>query len=175
MVQLRPTVGSGAVVRINALGDAEAAEELRACCAADAWVDGILAGRPYAATDGLLATSDRLVAALDDDGLTQALAAHGRIGARPEGAGREATWSRTEQAAALTAGASVQERLAAANRAYEERFGQVFLIRAAGRSADEMLAALERRLGNDAAAERDVVVAELADIVRRRLTAWGEA
>ena len=38
--------------------------------------------------------------------------------------------------------------LAAGNRAYEERFGHVFLICATGRSAPELLAALrERGLG----------------------------
>ena len=56
-----------------------------------------------------------------------------------------------------------------ATAAYEARFGQVFLIRAAGRSAEEMLAALERRLGHDDATERDVVRRELAEIVRLRL------
>jgi 2-oxo-4-hydroxy-4-carboxy-5-ureidoimidazoline decarboxylase len=63
----------------------------------------------------------------------------------------------------------VQERLAEGNRRYEERFGHVFLIRAAGRSAEEMLAALEQRLGHDDDTERDVVRRELAEIVRLRL------
>ncbi len=48
----------------------------------------------------------------------------------------------------------VAARLAAGNRAYEERFDRVFLIRAAGRSGPEILAELDRRLGNDAATER---------------------
>ena len=61
------------------------------------------------------------------------------------------------------------ERLDEGNRRYEERFGRVFLIRAAGRSAEEMLAALEQRLGHDDDTERDVVRRELAEIVRLRL------
>ena len=63
----------------------------------------------------------------------------------------------------------MEERLAEGNRRYEQRFGHVFLIRAAGRSAEDMLAALEQRLGNDDDTERDVVRRELADIVRLRL------
>jgi 2-oxo-4-hydroxy-4-carboxy-5-ureidoimidazoline decarboxylase len=38
---------------------------------------------------------------------------------------------------------------ARANADYEARFRHVFLISAAGRSADEILAALTDRLGND--------------------------
>jgi len=59
--------------------------------------------------------------------------------------------------------------LVAGNVAYERRFGHVFLICATGRTAPEVLAELTRRLGNDAAAERDEVRRELAAIVRLRL------
>ena len=48
-------------------------------------------------------------------------------------------------------------------------FGHVFLIRAAGRSAAEMLAELRRRLGNDPATERREVVDQLAQITRLRV------
>ncbi len=54
------------------------------------------------------------------------------------------------------------------NVAYEQRFGQVFLIRAAGRSPEEMLAELRRRLTNDPETERRGVVYQLAQITRLR-------
>jgi 2-oxo-4-hydroxy-4-carboxy-5-ureidoimidazoline decarboxylase len=63
----------------------------------------------------------------------------------------------------------VAQRLAAGNVAYEERFGHVFLIRAAGRSGAEILAELERRLANDAAAERAETVDNLRQIALLRL------
>ena len=63
----------------------------------------------------------------------------------------EARHSRAEQSGVK---AEHGERLRAANAAYESRFGHVFLIRAAGRSSDEILAELQRRLDNDDAAER---------------------
>jgi 2-oxo-4-hydroxy-4-carboxy-5-ureidoimidazoline decarboxylase len=144
-------------------------EELRACCAADAWLARVTAARPLPSVQALLDLSDETVLALDDAALDQALAAHARIGERRLGATTEERWSRTEQAGALDAGATIAERLAAGNRAYEERFGHVFLIRAAGRSAEEMLAALDERLRNDPQTERDVVRRELAQIVRLRL------
>jgi 2-oxo-4-hydroxy-4-carboxy-5-ureidoimidazoline decarboxylase len=144
-------------------------EELRACCAADAWLARIQAARPIRSAKALLDLSDETVLAFDDAALDQALAAHARIGERRLGSTTEDRWSRTEQAGALEAEATTAERLAAGNRAYEERFGHVFLIRAAGRTAEEMLAALDERLRNDPQTERDVVRRELAEIVRLRL------
>ena len=60
-------------------------------------------------------------------------------------------------------------RPAAGNAAYERRFGHVFLIRAAGRSAEEMAAELDRRLANDDAHERAEVTEQLAQITRLRV------
>ncbi len=158
--------GSSGAVGTDVVPDEES---LRACCAADAWVTRLQAARPVTSPKALLDLSDDTVLSLDDAALDQALAAHARIGERRLGATTEDRWSRTEQAGALGAGDDVAARLAAGNRRYEERFGHVFLIRAAGRSGEEMLAALEERLGNDPATERDVVRRELAEIVRLRL------
>ena len=144
-------------------------EELRACCSAGAWLARIQAARPVPSAKALLDLSDDVVLSLDDNALDQALAAHARIGERRLGSTTEDRWSRTEQAGALDAGSSTTERLAAGNRAYEERFGHVFLIRAAGRTGEEMLAALDERLRHDPQTERHVVRRELAEIVRLRL------
>ncbi len=144
-------------------------DQLCACCAADAWFSRMSPARPFPSAKAALDLSDEIVLGLDDSALDQALAAHARIGERRLGSTTEDRWSRSEQAGALAVGTDVQERLAEGNRRYEERFGHVFLIRAAGRSAEEMLAALEQRLGHDDDTERDVVRRELAEIVRLRL------
>lgn len=144
-------------------------DELRACCAADAWLTRMSLARPFPSAKVALDLSDEIVVGLDDPSLDQALAVHARIGERRLGSTTEDRWSRNEQAGALAVDTEVQERLAEGNRRYEERFGRVFLIRAAGRSAEEMLAALEQRLGHDDDTERDVVRRELAEIVRLRL------
>ncbi len=144
-------------------------DQLRACCAADAWLSRMALARPFPSTRAALELSDELVAGFDDAALDQALAAHPRIGERRLGQTTEDRWSRSEQAGALAVETDVQTRLTEGNRRYEERFDRVFLIRAAGRSAEEMLAALEQRLGHDDDTERRVVLGELADIVRLRL------
>ena len=62
-------------------------------------------------------------------------------------------------------------RLAAGNAAYEQRFGHVFLIRAAGRDAEDILVQLERRLRNDDETERAETVDNLRQIALLRLEA----
>ncbi len=64
---------------------------------------------------------------------------------------------------------STTQKLVEGNQAYEERFGHVFLIRAAGRSGDEILAELERRLGNTPEAERLETADNLRQIAMLRL------
>jgi 2-oxo-4-hydroxy-4-carboxy-5-ureidoimidazoline decarboxylase len=79
----------------------------------------------------------------------------------------EAAASRREQNAMGSAAESVAAAIAEGDRAYEERFGHVFLIRAAGRTAEEMLAELRRRLGNSEE-ERAEVTGQLAQITKLR-------
>src|SRR6266566_1657403 len=69
----------------------------------------------------------------------------------------------------LAAAEPTRAALARENRAYEQRFGHVFLVSATGKTADEMLAALRARLANDPAAELRVAAEEQAKITRLRL------
>ncbi len=154
---------------LNSLPPAQARQVLPTCCTSRAWVERMAAGRPYPDVDALLKASDRAVWELDRDGLVEALTAHPRIGQRAAGSSTEAVWSRQEQASVGDAAAEVRAALREGNRAYEERFGHVFLICASGRSAEEMLAALRERLGNDPATEWGVVAEELRQITRLRL------
>jgi 2-oxo-4-hydroxy-4-carboxy-5-ureidoimidazoline decarboxylase len=160
---------SGALAWLNALVPADAERELSACCAARAWVRAVAAGRPYPDRAALLAAGDAALAGLAWPDIAEALARHPRIGQRAGGTGRDAAWSRREQAGVEDAGAAVRDELAEANRAYERRFGYVFLIFATGRTPAELLAAARARLGNDEPTEREVVRAELAKITRLRL------
>jgi allantoicase len=154
---------------LNSQPARQAKDRLSSCCAAGAWVEQMANGRPYHGWEALLGASDRAVAHLDHDDVTQALAAHPRIGQRPGGSSTEATWSRQEQASVADADAEVHAALHDGNLAYEERFGHVFLICASGRSAPDILTALRERLGNDPDTEWGVVTEELRKITRLRL------
>jgi len=69
----------------------------------------------------------------------------------------------------MEAGGDTLAALAAENRRYDARFGHVFLLSAAGRSAEEVLATLRSRIDNDAATELQVAAEEQRKITRLRL------
>lgn len=151
----------------NVLSEAEARDRLVRCLDVPRWVDTVLAGRPYADLDALLAVAAN-AADLDADELDAALAGHPRIGERPR-AGHDAAFSSREQSGVDRSDVEVARRLAEGNAAYEARFDRVFLIRAAGRDAAEVLVELERRLGNDDDTERAETIEQLRQIALLRL------
>ena len=153
------------VAEFNGMADEEARQLLRTCCTAARWIDQVVAGRPYADADAVLAGSDAAVTAMGEADLRQALDGHPRIGDRTA----PASWSSREQAGVSGADDGVRQALAAGNAGYEQRFGHIYLACATGRSATELLGVLRERLGNDQETEWRVVAAELAKINRIRL------
>ena len=150
----------------NSAARDEAAALVRPCLDVARWIDALVDGRPYAdvaAASGAALTAAAPFTEAEIDG---ALAHHPRIGERPTAQTTEAGMSRSEQAGV---DASAADALAAANRAYEDRFDRVFLIRAAGRSADDVLAAIDERLGNTPEQELVVIEQQLREIAALRL------
>lgn len=125
----------------------------------------MIAARPFSDDQALLEAAERAWRALGREDRLEAFAAHPRIGDRDV---RE-RWSRDEQSGVASASDEVLAELAAGNAEYERRFGHIFLIRASGLSAEEMLRALRSRLENDPDVELDVAAAEQAKITRSRL------
>jgi 2-oxo-4-hydroxy-4-carboxy-5-ureidoimidazoline decarboxylase len=154
---------------LNALSPGDATRELHTCCASTAWARGVAAARPFPDQDELTRMADSVFATLGWPDIEEALRAHPRIGDRPRGLDRESSWSRSEQSGVIDADRDVTHALHEDGVAYEKRFGHVFLINATGLSAEEMLAALRDRLGNDEAAERENVRTELLKITHVRL------
>lgn len=155
--------------RLNALNLSKATAALRACNGSTVWISAVVSGRPYPSVPALLAASDEACRRLGPGDVDEALGDHPRIGERTPGDGETARLSRHEQASVSGAGDDLRGAIAAGNRAYEERFGRVFLIRAAGRKPAEILADLHRRLANDPATENLEVVEQLCQITRLRL------
>lgn len=152
----------------NALEPNAAAAVLQPCADIDRWVETILGARPFASIDDLLACAQMAANPFTQAEIDAALARHPRIGERAAGSSAEAALSRGEQSG-LNLDEQVADELLAGNRAYEERFGRVFLIRAAGRSSEEILAELRRRMGNDPATELTEVDGQLRAIALLRL------
>lgn len=156
------------VSAFNRLSADEAKGLLRTCLDVPRWVDELEGGRPYAGWPALRVAAEESAATLTDAELEAALARHPRIGERA-GADHDVQHSEREQAGVDPADDEVARRLALGNAAYEERFDRVFLIRAAGRTAAEILGELDRRLENDDATERDETVRQLGEIAVLRL------
>ncbi len=164
------------VAAFNGLPAERLERDLLACCAAPVWGARIVAGRPYPDRAAIMAAADAASRGLSWADVLTGLSAHPRIGERAAGDSTEAAWSRREQSAAAgSADDATRAALVAANQAYEERFGHVFLIFASGRSQAEILAAARERLGNDEAAERPVVAEQLRRIALLRLERWLDA
>lgn len=157
------------LAEFDALPADEAEAAVTPCVAIPSWSAGLVSGRPYADIGHLLAAAEQLAADWTDEEIEGALADHPRIGERHFGDPESAALSAREQAGVDPSDAEVQARLRAGNTAYEERFGRIYLVRAAGRSAEEMLALLEERLGNDPATEITVTRGQLAEIALLRL------
>ena len=169
---------------LNRLPLEQARAALERCCGSRAWVEGICAARPWRDRAALLAAAERAADALGREGWLEAFAHHPRIGDRaalrakfaaaPAGGGepqRSAAsgWARAEQRVAASASESTLDALAEGNRAYERRFGYIFIVCATGKSAEEMLALLRERLANDPEVELANAAREQRAITRLRL------
>lgn len=158
----------GGLARFNGASPEDALATAMSCAAVPRWAREVTAGRPYPDVAAALERARGAAVPFTDDEVDAALARHPRIGQRPTTDGRDAEHSRREQAG-VGDDPELARRLEEGNRRYEDRFGHVFLIRAAGRDAAQILAALEERLGNDPATERRVAAEQLREIAVLRL------
>lgn len=123
-------------------------------------------GRPYEDLNALLASAESAWAGLAPGDWLGAFAAHPRIGER---GGHSPAASDREQSGVMQGSQETLAALASENRLYEERFGHVFLIAASGRTAEEILEAMRRRMTNDPDVEVEVASGEHRKITTRRL------
>lgn len=155
--------GMNVLARFNSTDDAYAQSVLEACVRIPRWVDAVLAARPYVDVEAIVRRATVEAGSWTAAEVDAALADHPRIGDTPTAV------SRTEQASVDATDADLLARIAEGNRRYEERFGRIYLVRAAGRTGEELLDLLDVRLGNTPEAEQVVVREELTDIALLRL------
>ena len=161
-----------ALSRLNESPAGEAGEELRRCCGAARWVEGMTARRPFSDGEALLAGADEVWWGLEESDWREAFAHHPKIGdadALRERFASTRQWAAGEQAGVRSATEETLIALAAGNRAYEGRFGHIFIVCASGKSADEMLSLLRARLPNEPRDEIRIAAGEQARITRIRL------
>jgi 2-oxo-4-hydroxy-4-carboxy-5-ureidoimidazoline decarboxylase len=158
--------------RLDVAAEDEAWELLRTCCGSRRWVERMVARRPFGAPETLLSAAREEWFALSPDDWREAFSHHPKIGDRDALRKRFATTrhlSEREQQGVNAASDEILADLAEGNRAYEQKFGYIFIVCATGRSAGEMLAILSERLSNDPQTEIGIAAGEQAKITEIRL------
>lgn len=150
----------------------EAGAVLARCCGCAAWVERMVRRRPFLGAAPLLEIAQEVWMGLAPADWREAFTRHPRIGDLASLQRRFATTADLagrEQAGVAAASPATLEALAEGNRAYEEKFGYIFIVFASGRSADEMLLLLRQRMGNDPETELRNAAQEQMKIMRLRL------
>ena len=158
----------------NQAEESSATEAMLACCAARRWAQAMVALRPCSSVESLSLAADEVWSTMEEPDWLEAFAAHPRIGERkpPSAKSTASAWSQQEQSSTANAADQVLVDLAARNREYEERFGFTYIVCATGKSAEEMLAILERRLHNGRRTELREAAEQQRQITQIRLGKW---
>jgi OHCU decarboxylase len=157
---------------LNSLPDDVAAKELRQCCGSTRWAEQMSSARPYETVEALITHADRVWWSLTPDDWLEAFRSHPKIGekkASDKVSAQSQQWSGQEQAGVSGAAQATVDSLAQLNRAYEEKFGFIFIICATGKTSEEMLAALQQRLQNNPDTELRLAAIEQSKITELRL------
>jgi OHCU decarboxylase len=153
--------------------DLELAEaEFLKCCGSRNWAQRMVAARPFSDLNDLITKADSVWWSLDSESWLEAFHSHPKIGEKKAAAPTAVAaqqWSEDEQSGIRNSARQTLDELADLNRAYEEKFGYIFIVCASGKSSEEMLAILHGRLKNNAAEELRIAAAEQAKITQLRL------
>jgi OHCU decarboxylase len=161
-----------ALERINQAGKAEAESQFRDCCGSTKWASLMASARPFATSDELINTATAIWNEMEPADRLEAFKAHPMIGetkAAPAQQARSAKWSAGEQAGVSSADELLKNELGAANRAYYEKFGFIFIVCATGKTAAEMLELCRERLVNNRETEIMIAAGEQEKITEIRL------
>jgi 2-oxo-4-hydroxy-4-carboxy-5-ureidoimidazoline decarboxylase len=156
----------------NAAPESEALAAMLACCAAQRWAAAMVAARPLDSVIALSEAADRIWSTMAEHDWLQAFAAHPRIGDRKPASTQSSTWSQQEQSSVSTAHERTLAQLAEGNAAYELRFGFTYIVCATGKSADEILSILQRRLAETRGNELREAAEQQRQILQLRLGKW---
>lgn len=157
---------------LNSISPAEAEKELLKCCGSKEWAQRVLAERPFESVADLSARADQVWWTLDPRDWLEAFHSHPKIGEKKAAApiAKEAQeWSADEQSGMDRSAQATVDALADLNQVYEDKFGFIFIVCASGKSSEEMLTILRKRIENDRDVELRVAAGEQAKITQLRL------
>ena len=156
----------------NGLDQSIKKEELIKCCGSIAWVNKMLSEFPFHDTIDFLIRAEENWTSLSKNDWLEAFEHHPKIGdlnSLKEKYASSKDWAKGEQSDVNSADEKVLNKLAEGNLAYEEKFGYIFIVCATGKTAEEMLIILEKRLNNEAENEIKNAMMEQNKITQIRL------
>ena len=128
--------------------------------------------RPFPTLETLLSAATDVWWSLDRSDWLEAFRSHPKIGEKKAAGNVSAQsqqWSGQEQAGVANAPDATVSSLADLNRAYEQKFGFIFIICATAKTSEEMLAALRERLQHEPDVELPIAASEQSKITELRL------
>lgn len=157
---------------LNILPKDQLKAELFKCCGSKSWVEKMLPFFPAEDMAELLYDAEDQWYECSESDWLEAFSHHPKIGDIDSLKTRFATtagWASSEQRSVTQATEETLQALAKGNEAYEKKFGFIFIVCATGKSADEMLELLQKRLSNSKEEEIRIAMDEQNKITQIRL------
>ncbi|MFT4825680.1 MAG: 2-oxo-4-hydroxy-4-carboxy-5-ureidoimidazoline decarboxylase [Halioglobus sp.] len=154
------------VETLNTMNAKTASHSFRQCCTSQAWIENMVASRPYDSAQAVIEAADKNWLGLQEQDYLEAFDGHPKIG---DVGSLKAKYSNTKELAAgeqslvEVATDDVIQALSDGNTAYQEKFGFIFIVCATGKSAAQMLSLLNARLPNS----RELELTNAAEEQRR--------
>jgi 2-oxo-4-hydroxy-4-carboxy-5-ureidoimidazoline decarboxylase len=159
------------IAEFDRLNVEEKKKLLYQCCDSTAWVNKMLSTPPAEDLVDLFEDAEECWYSLTEEDWKEAFANHPRIGdlesIKKKFEGDK--FASGEQSSVQHASEQTLQALAEGNRAYEAKFGYIFIVSAEGKSAVEMLGLLTARLQNKQQTEITIAMDEQSKITRSRL------
>ena len=160
------------IQELNNLPADKTFQELFKCCGSTTWAKQLASKKPFDSKVSLLHNSDWIWQSCTvRDGL-EAFTHHPKIGDLKSLEKKFAStkdWAGGEQAGVNVATQNTLIALADGNEAYYKKFGYIFIVCATGKTAEQMLALLNARLGNTPETEIKIAMGEQNKITHIRL------
>ena len=169
-------VMSLSLVLWNEADSSSALDAMIACCGARRWVAAMIANRPIGDEAELHNAADRAWGEMKEADWLESFACHPRIGERKKShlSSQSSSWSQQEQASVDFAPETTLIRFGELNAQYEDKFGFTYIVCATGKSPEEMLLILNRRLAGDRESELREAAEQQRQIMHIRLGKWLE-
>ena len=156
----------------NSQSKENAFKEVFNCCGSTSWANHVVSKRPFLTVEELKLVSDQIWKNSSIENILEAFTHHPKIGDKKSVEKKftsTSNWASNEQSGVDKAENSILEELAKGNLEYENKFGFIFIVCATGKTAEEMLKLLNKRLPNSIDEEIRIAAGEQNKITHLRI------